>query len=242
MYALRDAQDHFAATLADGPLACPDDLFAGAPERVLRGLKVHANTISHARLIALEETFPRTRALQGDALFNQLCRAFLDGGNGLAEPLARVGYSLPDWFENRQVDPAQVAVARFEWCWLESYHAAEAMPLRIEAFAGMDEADILEMTVIRHPAAHIMTAAHGLAAQLGIAADAPWLLIARPAEDVLIHPVGGDIRAFLDIFGKKHTLGAAIETFCAARPNDDAMGSVLRLIETGALTREDSLC
>ncbi len=39
----------------------PDDLFAGPHERVLVGMKVHANTISHARLVALEETFPRTR-------------------------------------------------------------------------------------------------------------------------------------------------------------------------------------
>src|SRR3990167_5553595 len=75
-----EAQAAIAATLLHGPAYLPDGLFAGGEAAALRGLRVHANSISHARLVALEDSFPRTRAHLGDAEFNRQSRAFLDAG------------------------------------------------------------------------------------------------------------------------------------------------------------------
>lgn len=63
---LDDDQAAVAATLLHGPRNLPTGLFAGTEAAVLRGLRVHANTISHARLVALEETFPRLREHLGE--------------------------------------------------------------------------------------------------------------------------------------------------------------------------------
>jgi hypothetical protein len=38
----------FVATINDGPGALDTTLFIGSPERIILGLKAHANTISHA--------------------------------------------------------------------------------------------------------------------------------------------------------------------------------------------------
>ena len=75
---LDQGQSAMMAALDHGPAHLPDGLFIGSPERVLAGMKVHANTISHARLVALEETFPRTREAIGHDRFNAHSRLFLD--------------------------------------------------------------------------------------------------------------------------------------------------------------------
>ena len=66
MFSLEAAQANFIATINHGPAALDHTLFDGPLERVLLGLKAHANTISHARLVALEESFPLTRQALGD--------------------------------------------------------------------------------------------------------------------------------------------------------------------------------
>ena len=65
MLSLKAAQANFIATINDGPDALDHSLFDGPIDRVMLGLKAHANTISHARLVALEETFPLTRQALG---------------------------------------------------------------------------------------------------------------------------------------------------------------------------------
>ncbi len=72
MLSLSDAQGNFIDTINEGPDRLDALLFAGSTDRVLLGLKAHANTINHARLVALEETFPLTRQEIGEAPFNLL--------------------------------------------------------------------------------------------------------------------------------------------------------------------------
>ena len=131
---LEREQAAIAATLLQGPDHLPAGLFAGEDAAVLRGLRVHANTISHARLVALEETFPRTRAHLGDADFNRLSRIFVEAGGAEGRALSDIGRDFPGWLD----DPLAADVARVEWAWLESYHAAEAPPLRLADLAGRD--------------------------------------------------------------------------------------------------------
>ena len=88
---LERQQAAIAATLLRGPAQLPADLFAGGDAAVMRGLRVHANTISHARLVALEETFPRTRDYLGEKEFNRLSRLFVDEGGAENRSLNDIG-------------------------------------------------------------------------------------------------------------------------------------------------------
>ena len=121
---LEQIQQDMLSALDDGPGSLAFSDFAGSADRILMGMKVHANTVTHARLVALEETFPRLRAQLGHARFNDLSRFFIDVPHARDCPLDGIGRAFPSWL--RSMGEAEgAAVARFEWCWLESYHAPE---------------------------------------------------------------------------------------------------------------------
>lgn len=242
MRSLREMQEHFAATLERGPSACPGDMFDGAPEKVLRGLKVHANTISHARLLALEESFPITRAAMGELLFNRLTLTFLEAGHDCAVPLASVGQGLADWYDTQNVRREWVVLTRFEWLWLESYHSADAIALCQADFAGKEEPELLSMVVGMHPSARIISSGYGLAGAIGVVSDHPKLLVLRPEEMVLVHTLDDDVTGLLEIFEKAQSLRSGLETFLTFNPNADVMQCLETLIAIGALTKEPLHC
>lgn len=78
MHPLEQVQQSMMQAIALGPDHAPCEFFRDGRAAALRGLSVHANTISHARLVALEETFPRTRSLLGESLFNRLSRGYVE--------------------------------------------------------------------------------------------------------------------------------------------------------------------
>ena len=74
-----------------GPGYCPPDLFGGDATQVALGLKAYANTISVARLEALESSFPLTRARVGAEAFLAPATRHLQDPLVLSRPLARIG-------------------------------------------------------------------------------------------------------------------------------------------------------
>ena len=127
MPSLSEAQRNFVATINDGPDALDATLFIGSPERIILGLKAHANTISHARLVALEQSFPLTRVEVGEVLFNALSREYVETAEAKACDLAHIGrhfakffsHSLPSSSEEGH-NAAICDLAKIEWAWLES--------------------------------------------------------------------------------------------------------------------------
>lgn len=179
--------------IALGPDHVPDALFAGGRNAALRGLSVHANTISHARLVALEDTFPRSRAMLGEAAFNTLSRGYIEqaGINGLT--LANIGRDFPDWLAASGKAGLAASLARFEWAWLQCYHAAEALPFGIDDLARRGEAGIANLVLIRHPASVVLQLEPEALALVMDHSDAPSdagdVLIVRPAAEVLTAPI-----------------------------------------------------
>ena len=240
-FTLADAQAHFAATIARGPDACPAGLFAGTARQVLRGLKVHANTISHARLVALEDTFPRTREHLGQAWFHALSHDYIDRGHGCDQSLGALGAAFPDWLRAADVAPLAVALARFEWLWLESYHAAEAPAFTAADLAAhlaaAGAAGLGALRLRQHPAARLTPVGAGLAEELHLPAGAGWLLIARPDAEVLIHTSDDAAAALFALLPQSPTFFAAIETFALRQPNNDPLPALQLLLAAGVLTR-----
>lgn len=230
---LEREQAAIAATLLHGPGYLPAGLFAGDDTAVLRGLRVHANTISHARLVALEETFPRTREHLGDAEFNRLTRAFVEGGGAAGLALPDIGRDFAGWLD----DPLAADVARVEWAWLESYNAAEAPPLRLADLAGHDEAALLGLTVRLHPAARIVRLASDAAPLIdpAFAPGAAALLLARPDAEVRLFALHPADHAALDRAKEISTLGNLIASLAEMHPDGGAAIAVL--IDAGAFEK-----
>lgn len=228
-----DEQTAIAATLLRGPDHLPPDMFAGDAAAVLRGLMVHANTVSHARLVALEDTFPRTRAYLGEAEFNRVSRAFIDVGGAKGRSLSLIGAGFADWLAN----PLAADLARVEWAWLESYHAADAPALALADLAGLDEAGLLGLAVRRHPAARAVMLSRAAAPLVdpGFARSVRVLLVARPDADVRLSAIDAADAAVLDMASEISPLGNLITHLTEHHPGGGA--AIAALIGAGAFER-----
>lgn len=226
------AQAAIAASLLHGPDHLPTGLFAGDTAAVLRGLRVHANSISHARLVALEETFPRTRAYLGAARFNRLSRSFVEAGGAARRSLANIGEGFADWLR----DPLTADLARVEWAWLESYHAADAHALALADLAGLGEAGLLVAPVRLHPAVRIVTPTSDAAVLVDPAlAGAAALLVVRPEAEVALFALCAAEIGALAMAQEISPLGNPITHLAEHHPDGGA--AIARLIEAGAFER-----
>ena len=240
MLSLEAAQANFIATINDGPDALDHSLFDGPIDRVILGLKAHANTISHARLVALEETFPLIRQALDDKLFNQLSRAYAETPAARACETNTIGKSFPDFLQAAVDDQSIAELANIEWAWLESYHAAEAVSLSLTDLAELDEASLLALPVAPHPSARLILTSHPLATPLGeISGLQPHaILTVRPEAEVRLLPIEQIEAAILQAARQKdatlcNLLSAAIEQ----SDNTDPSGPVMQLIGAGALVK-----
>jgi hypothetical protein len=246
MLALDQLQATMMQALDHGPDFLPDDMFAGSRERVLAGMKVHANTISHARLVALEDTFPRTRQWLGHDRFNAHSRLYSEQPGVTALTLARIGAYFPGHLARRGEGGAAVDIARFEWLWLESYHAAEAQWLRLADLAGIEPQVLMGIEVAAHPAASLdrfdPAAGRLIGEEVPGVADANGILITRPEAQVLVSPASAAMRALFRACDVPVTIGNLL-----AGPNEpgsmdrmpahDFMPALVALLEAGALIR-----
>ena len=238
MPSLSDAQRNFIATLNEGPDTLDPALFAGAPERVLLGLKAHANTISHARLVALEESFPLTRGEMGEERFNTLSRKYAKTPPANASALAHIGRLFAPFLKNSPIPAAISDVAAIEWAWLESYHAADRSPLMLEAVSVMAEADLLALPILSHPATHLCVLHAPLAASLAHLAEEAVpsaILVVRP--DVEVRLLAIDDRTLRVAQNCLHltTIGNLLALASEQGEETDPIGPVLTLIGAGAL-------
>jgi hypothetical protein len=188
---LTEAQANFINTINNGPDALDPDLFAGPIDRVVLGLKAHANTISHARLVALEETFPLTRRDMGEAMFNALSRDYAETAVARATDSNTIGDAFAAFLRRCDISAQHCELAEIEWRWLESYHAADAAALTPKDLAGLDEASLLDLPVASHSSLRLVPITHPLAAQLdGLAGLMPAAIATiRPEAEVRLVPL-----------------------------------------------------
>lgn len=234
MSSLTDAQTNFIDTINGGPTRLDPALFSGPPDRILLGLKAHANTISHARIVALEETFPLTRQHLGEAMFNKLARDFVETEAARASDTNRIGLHFPDFL----IDAAASELAKIEWAWLESYHAAEAAPMTLVELGALDQAALLALPVAPHPAARLLPVTHPIATALGeLAGQKPAaILTIRPNAEVRLIPLTVvEAAAFLAAQKNSATLGNLLAIAIEQADEADPLGPVMMLIGAGAL-------
>ena len=241
---LDGGQSAMMQALDHGPAHLPQGLFTGSPERVLAGMKVHANTISHARLVALEDTFQRTRQFIGHESFNAHSRLFIQQPGVTGAALADIGARFPAFLLEAGEGANVADLARFEWCWLQSYHAADAAPLELASLTALAPEALLDQALVRHPAAYAESFAslvHDLiGAEVPSVAESYAVLIARPHADVLISPASALMADVLAAAEKPITIGNLIarqtETHDDEAAQVDAiMQALAALINAGAL-------
>ncbi len=240
MLSLSDAQGNFIDTINEGPDRLDALLFAGSNDRVLLGLKAHANTINHARLVALEETFPLTRQEIGEAPFNLLSRDYVETADARAADSNHLGQNFAVFLQEQLLDPAIVELAAIEWAWLESYHAADAVALSVTELAGLDEEALLNMTLVLHPSARVVSTTAPLAAAIvELAGTRPHAIMTlRPEAEVRLVPLD-PLQSMLVLHAKQEncTLGNLLAVVIEHTDEQALLEPILSLISAGALVK-----
>ncbi len=236
---LSEQQDNFIDTINDGPDLLDPRLFSGPIDRIMLGLKAHANTISHARLVALEETFPRTRHALGEDTFNALSRDYCDTAEARACDNNNIGANFADYISGILADASTGDLARIEWTWLASYHAIEAEPLTLLELSTIPESALLSVSVDRHPAAMIVMLNAPLSAELDEVQSnhsVTALLITRPKNEVQLVPLSA-LDAAIFAFTQNSTNIGNLLSQTIEQDSDEALGPILKLIGAGALMK-----
>lgn len=234
-------QARFLAVLQQGPSAFPDGLFAGEPSRALLGLKAHANTISHARLVALEQTYPRTLEHLGHATFNVLSRDFIELPDVRQRKLMQIGEGFSAYLAQHHTDPPVADLAAVEWAWLESYHAADAPALALGDLAAYDEPGLLALEVILHPSSRIVATGSAVIELLpeveANCASCAAILVTRPQHIVRLLPLSTLQAQIAHGAENCATMGNLLQTAIEALGEAEALPTVFALIEAGMLAR-----
>lgn len=240
---LADDQARFAAVLQQGPSAFPEGLFAGDTQRVLLGLKAHANTISHARLVAIEQTYPRTLAHIGHEAFNALSRAFIDQPHVRQRKLMAIGAGFADFLADQTSDLLAAELALVEWAWLESYHSADAAALQLADLAQYDEAGLLALPVMIHPATRLVAIGGPVADLLpelaAIDSSPASILITRPDEAVHLQSLDERKTAIAKLVKNCVTMGNLLQAAIETQGEAGALAVIFALIEAGVLARPE---
>jgi len=210
-----------------GPGHCPPGLFAGGVPSIVRALKVHSNNISHARHVALEETYPRLLRLIGPEAFHRQAEPFLDQDDVSSRRLDAIG----EGFERQFKEPAHRDLARTEWAWLQAFHAAEADTLMLAELAAMRPKDLLSVRFGVHPAAHwfALEELTSFRWDYAIADEGDILLITRPKVEVLLRRIDHKPARVLSLLSDSRVAGEL--------PGLD-LPALITLIDAGAVVLE----
>lgn len=239
MSTLEATQRVFLQALNEGPDRFRSALFAGSKERALLGMMVHANTVSHARLVALEDSFPRLRVHLGAERFNILSRHYLEYPGVRALSLAYIGRSFADFVEAEGEAPDAHGLARFEWAWLESYHAADKPALQMSDLAAFDENALIDLTVGLHPATRLIRFADLppalLADELPSLALVSSVLLTRPQGEVSVSAASPVLVKALSLLQAEMTIRNFLKHSGEKGFEEAAIPTLMDLINRGAL-------
>lgn len=235
---LAQQQSGLIRALNEGPDALDAGLFTGPPDRILISLAAHANTISHARLMALENSFPKTMAAMGNARFNLLGRVYCETKIAQASSSNTIGAGFCAYLAAQCADTAIVDLARIEWAWLTCYHAAEAPAYTLQNFAGLHEATLLETRVTQHPASAVVILSSPLNqafADIEGYDTAKAVLIRRPDEAVHVTATDMLTAAVFAKCSTAVTIGDLLTLTTDAGDEAAMLAPIITLVRAGAL-------
>ncbi|MCJ7421962.1 putative DNA-binding domain-containing protein [Sphingomicrobium astaxanthinifaciens] len=209
-----DPQIAFATVLEQGPAALPGGLLAGPRGAQLRGLKAYANTIRHARFVALEDSYARTRAAMGKAAFHAAADAFL----ATPPPRRRALRAIGAGFAEQLARAHERDLARAEWLFLEAHGAPDTPALDLAAIAGLTPAALLALRATVHPALRLLRLEEPSRFRWeGEAAGAArYLLFTRPEARCRHHFASAGVAALLALLERPRPMAALLERDAAA--------------------------
>ena len=222
----------------------------GAPSP--RRFSVYRNNVASTLIEALGDNFPLCRSLVGERFFDAMADVYRREHPPRSPILFRYGDTFPDFaaaFAPARSVPYLADLARLEWAWLQSHHAADAVPLDAGALAAFAPDALAALKVTLHPALAIVRSRYpivSIATRLRADDDLAGLdlteaqdaLLTRPALDVALRLLPPGAFAFIEALAGQ-PLGSAAEIASAVRGFDLA-ANIAALFEVGAVIHLES--
>ncbi len=209
-----------AALLGDDAVSLLDGVVADHIAPAAR-FASYTNNLEVGLTEVLEAAFPATSRLAGAANFRWAASRFALGHPPAEPRLLAYGADFPDWladFGPARDKPWLAAVARLEWARNEALFAADAVPLKPEALAGLPPEQVPALRFTLHPSVRLVQADYPIhdlwlgevdAAALLAQGGAQSVLVLRPAWQVVQLPVARGDAALLAALGAGASLAEA---------------------------------
>ena len=149
----------FASALRQPDFPVPDQVGKtdGAPS--LKRFNVYRNNVAVSLRAALAATYPVVKALVGEEFFAAMAKTYVAHHLPSSPVLLNYGNDFPEFIETfepaRQL-PYLPDVARVEQAFNESYHAADAEPITIQALNALDAEALERVRVVLHPSLRLI--------------------------------------------------------------------------------------
>ncbi|QQO24382.1 putative DNA-binding domain-containing protein [Bradyrhizobium diazoefficiens] len=250
MRSLAERQRSFAAALLDPALPMPAGLVGPDGTPSARRFAVYRNNVVAGLTQTLMDAYPAVQRIVGAEFFQALARAYVVGELPRSPMLFDYGAGFPDFigrFEPASMLPYLADVARIERAWTEAYHAAEATPIDLSAFAEIDPDRLPAVTLVLHPSVRIvrshfpaltiwqMNVEGGVPGPVDLAAGGENALLVRPEADVEVRSIPNGSPEFIHAVASGRPVLVAFEQALLADPDFDLAANLSDLIQAGAV-------
>jgi Putative DNA-binding domain len=241
----------FASSLLDADRAVPRGLVAPAGGKVSRRFSVYRNNVISGLVTALGDNFPTVQRLVGTEYFRAMARIFVRKSPPASPLIFRYGAAFPAFIA--EFEPARhltflPEVARLEWLWLESWHAADSPVLAPETLAAVAPENLAGLRFETHPATRLFSSDHAAVTIFSrdrSGADLDGLdplqqeagLLTRPDCDVQLRhlPKGG--LTFLSALIAGSTLAQAVTMTLEEDTGFDVAAAIGAMMAAGVFTQ-----
>jgi hypothetical protein len=249
--ALSGLQREFLAAITSGVPGPAAARVRGGALSPAQRLAVYSHNVFSNWRSALADTFPVVERLVGAAFFGEAARQYALAHPSTSGDLHEFGRRFADFLAAypHAKDLAYLAdVARLEWSWHESFHAAQGEPFDHAALARGSANDHATIRFRLHPAVRLIRSAHPVAAiweanqdgRDGVPArfeGADCVLVHRPEFEVRVECLAPEDWEFLAALRS----GAALGEAAAAFREGERLGVALnRYVACGAIAGFDA--
>ena len=243
-------QREFTAAVRNPDARLPADICDARGASPERRFAVYRNNHFVSLIDALSDTYPVVMRLVGDEFFRAMATVFVTTDAPQSPVMLEYGAGFAKFvegFEPAARLPYLADVARLEWAWLRSYHAAEATAVDLAELADLPAEQVDALQVEFHPAARLVSSDWPVVSiweanvtnagdgSIGPDTGPESALINRPRESVEVRrlPPGGG--SFIQHLRTGRCLAAAASLASAARRDFDLPANLQGLLNSGAV-------
>lgn len=237
-------ETQFAGALLDPRATIPAGVIAPGKADPARRFAVYRNNVVVGLINALESRFPVVLRLVGREFFRAMASLYVTEDPPRSPIMFRYGSTFPAFIESFRpaaTVPFLADVARLELARGVAYHAADAVPLRPEAFKEFGPDALMSTGLRLHPSVTLVTSRYPVVSIWeahqgdGEPQVADWepeaALVARPDLDVEVRrlPPGGF--AFLTALSQGASIARAAAIAAAEAPGFDPVRNFELLVD-----------